>query len=99
MRAASVLLSHGCCSRSMTTAASRELRNQTRLLLDRVAAGEEITITVDGRAVALLGPLPPRQRWVPRQAFVRNVLAHRADAALTRDLAELAPETTDDLAP
>src|SRR5688572_25744690 len=43
-------LAHPCYDRRMTEVASRELRNNTRALLDRVAGGEEITITVGGRA-------------------------------------------------
>ena len=81
----------------MTDVASRELRNNTRSLLDRVEAGESITITVDGRAVAVLQPIGQRPRFVARDAFLRGVLAHQADAGLRRDLRELAPDTTDDL--
>jgi prevent-host-death family protein len=77
--------------------ASRELRNNTRALLDRVGAGEEITITVDGRPVALLRPLARRPRWLPREAFVSRVLTHQADPALATEVASLAPDTTDDL--
>ena len=83
----------------MTSVASRELRNQTRSLLDRVATGEAITITVDGRAVAVLGPLPRRTRWVTRSSFLDLVMANRADPALRDELDELAPDTTDDIAP
>jgi prevent-host-death family protein len=83
----------------MTDVASRELRNNTRALLDRVAAGETIRITVDGRPVAALEPLPGRPRWMSRDEFVRRVLAQQADPGLTADLRELAPDTTDDLAP
>jgi prevent-host-death family protein len=81
----------------MSEVASRELRNHTRSLLDRVAAGETITITVDGRPVAALEPLPTRPRWMGREEFVRKVLARQADSGLAHDLAELAPDTTDDL--
>jgi len=91
------LLSHVCYSRRMTEVASRELRNGTRALLDRVAAGEHITITVDGRAVAKLVPPEPRPRWMMRDVFVARVLGHRADAGLAADLAELAPGSTADL--
>lgn len=35
----------------------RELRNQGGLVLDRVIAGERITVTRDGRPVAELSPL------------------------------------------
>jgi prevent-host-death family protein len=81
----------------MADVASRELRNHTRSLLDRVAAGETVRITVDGRPVAALQPLNDRPRWMPREEFVRRVLAQRADPGLARDLAELVPDTTDDL--
>jgi len=81
----------------MTEVASRELRNSTRALLDRVGAGEEITITVDGRPVARLQPLARRPRWLARDEFVRGVLARQADPNLAAELASLAPDTTDDL--
>ncbi len=89
--------SHMCYIRRMTEVASRQLRNQTRALLDRVAAGEQITVTVDGRAVARLVPPASRPRWMPREVFVASVLGHQADPDLAADLAELAPDTTADL--
>jgi prevent-host-death family protein len=82
----------------MSEVASRELRNATRRLLERVEAGEEVTITVDGRPVATLQPLRSRPRWIPRQDFVDRVVANQADAALREELLALAPGTTDDLA-
>lgn len=91
------LPSHSCYVCRMLEVASRELRNRTRALLDRVAAGETVTITVDGRPVAILGPLGRRPRWLPRDDFVRRVLRHQADAALASDLRDLAPGTTDEL--
>jgi prevent-host-death family protein len=81
----------------MAEVASRDLRNRTRALLDRVAAGERITITVDGRPVAELTPFTQRARWMKRDRFIREVLAHQADHALADELAALADETTDDL--
>jgi prevent-host-death family protein len=81
----------------MSSVASRELRNQTRALLDRVAAGERITITVDGRPAAVLGPVEARSRWMPAAAFARLLAANQADSGLRDDLRELAPDTTDDL--
>ncbi len=81
----------------MSEVASRELRNHTRELLDRVAAGERITITVRGRPVAELTPIAQRQRWMRRDRFAREVLSHQADAGLADDLASLSDETTDDL--
>ena len=90
-------MTHMCYDRRMDTVASRELRNQTRSLLDRVAAGEEIAITVDGRPVAVLAPLPHRTRWMPRASFLQRLATHQADAALRDELTALAPDTTDDL--
>jgi prevent-host-death family protein len=81
----------------MTDIASRELRNNTRALLDRVEAGESITITVDGRPVAVLKPAERRSRFIARERFVQSLLSHRADAGLRADLRDLAPDTTDDL--
>ena len=81
----------------MTDVASRELRNNTRGLLDRVEAGEAITITIDGRPVAVLQPVGRRPRWLAREEFARRVLPHQADVGLAHELAELAPDTTDDI--
>ncbi len=77
--------------------ASRELRNNTRDLLDRVRAGEAITITVDGLPVAMLQPLSRRPRWLPRADFAHHVVSHQADAFLAQELGDLAPGTTEDL--
>ena len=82
----------------MTSIASRELRNSTRSLLDRVEAGETLTITVDGRPMAVLAPVGRRRRWVSSDEFVSTVLAHQADPALAHDLDDLAGEMTDDVA-
>ena len=81
----------------MSEVASRELRNNTRALLDRVEAGEAVTITVAGRPVAVLQPLARRARWLTREEFVRTIGAHQADAGLAAELRDLAGETTDDL--
>jgi prevent-host-death family protein len=81
----------------MSDVASRDLRNNTRAVLDRVAAGEDVTITVDGRAVATLRSVARRPRFIPRAEFVATVMAHQADRDLRRVLRDLAPDTTDDL--
>lgn len=82
----------------MSDVASRELRNNTRAILDRAAAGEEVTITVDGRPVATLRPAGRRPRFMGRAEFLETVLAHQADAGLRTVITDLAPDTTDDLA-
>ena len=81
----------------MPEVASRELRNSTRALLDRVGAGERLTITVDGRPVSVLAPVGHRTRWMPKRELAATLLAHQADAGLAVDLDELAGETTDDV--
>jgi prevent-host-death family protein len=81
----------------MTEVASRELRNDTRGLLRRVEAGEDVVITVDGRQVAVLLPISHRRRWLSRGEFVHRFSGRQADPALAEDLRELAPDTTDDL--
>ena len=85
-----------CYTRRMGEVASRELRNDTRGLLRRVEAGEDVVITVDGRPVAVLRPLGQRPHWVSRSDFVRRVL-RQADPALAGELRDLAPDITDDL--
>ncbi len=80
----------------MSEVASRELRNATRDVLRRVEAGERVTITVNGRPVAQLGPISPQGRWMRREEFLRRLV--QADAGLAGTLAELAPDTTDDAA-
>lgn len=85
-------------TRGMTEVASRELRNHTRALLERVAAGETITITVDGRPVARLEPIESRRQWIPRGEFMRLITDHQADPGLREDLRDLlGDETTDDM--
>jgi prevent-host-death family protein len=88
-----------CYDRRVTDVASRELRNSTRALLQRVEAGETITITVDGRAVAVLRPAGRRTRFMARDEFIGHVLGHRADRGLRAELRDLAPDTTDDIEP
>jgi prevent-host-death family protein len=81
----------------MADVGSRELRNNTRSLLERVEAGESITITLDGRPVATLESAGRRPRFMTRERFVRDLLAHRADPALRAAIRDLAPDTTDDI--
>ena len=78
----------------MTSVASRELRNNTRSLLDRVFAGETITITVNGREVAELRPVTRRRRWVSRAEFANRMLVRQADAAMADELHRLTPDAT-----
>lgn len=91
------VLSHTCYACRMADIASRELRNNTRALLDRVEAGEDLRITVDGRPVAVLVSAGRRVSSMPRARFMRLLGGHQADPGLRDELRELAPDTTDDL--
>jgi antitoxin (DNA-binding transcriptional repressor) of toxin-antitoxin stability system len=86
-----------CYNRRMPEVASRELRNDTRGLLRRVAEGEDIVITVDGQPVAALRRLNQRPRWIPGGDFARRLARRQADPGLRRELRELAPDSTADL--
>ena len=81
----------------MSAVAVRDLRNETRKVLERVRSGEVVTITVDGLPMAELRPLAERPRFVDRQTFAALIVSKQADPALADDLAELTPDTTDDL--
>ncbi len=86
-----------CYSRPVGIVPTRELRNNTRALLDRVDAGESITITVDGRPVAVLQGLDRRPRWMAKDEFVRRIVGRQADPGLRDELRDFAPDSTDDL--
>ena len=82
----------------MTDIAVRELRNNTRQVLERVDAGESITITVDGRPAAELRKLSSRPRFVSREWFVAKIRTTEAiNSSFADDISSLAPDTTDDV--
>jgi prevent-host-death family protein len=82
----------------MTTVASRDLRNHTADVLRQVADGARVTVTVNGRPVAEIGPIrATRPQLFARADFVELVSHHQADPGLSRDLKQLAGDTTDDL--
>jgi prevent-host-death family protein len=84
----------------MTSVASRDLRNHTADVLRQVSGGTRITITVNGKPVAVISPVRALRPQFFTKADLLTLLAdHQADAALSRDLDELAGETTDDLDP
>ncbi len=91
------LMSHVCYTCGMSEVASRELRNNTRGLLRRVAGGEDIVITVGGQPVAALRPLNHRPRWINGVDFARRLTRHQADSGLRTELRVLSPDTTDAL--
>jgi prevent-host-death family protein len=81
----------------MVDVPARELRNDVSSVLRRVEAGERLRITVSGRPVAELVPLPSRPTSIPWEQFRESLQGTLADSGLTQQLAELIPETTDDL--
>jgi prevent-host-death family protein len=84
----------------MSVVPARELRNDTAGVLRRVEAGEDITITVRGRPVAVLTPVrPQRRRRITREELLTRLRRSQADPGLRDDLLALAGETTDDLGP
>lgn len=80
----------------MTDIPARELRNDVSGVLRRVEAGEHLRVTVSGRPVAELIPLPRRPTTLPWDVFIEGSDEWRADSDLTKDLALLLPDTTDD---
>lgn len=81
----------------VTDVPARDLRNDVSAVLRRVEQGERLRVTVSGRPVAELLPLPTRPRLMPWTAFFRDSGRWRADPGLVRELADLLPGTTDDL--
>jgi prevent-host-death family protein len=81
----------------VTDLPARELRNDVSAVLRRVESGERLRVTVSGRPVAELVPLVTRPSSISWRALQESLISARADAALTRELAELNPDTTDDM--
>lgn len=81
----------------MTDVPARELRNDVSSVLRRVEAGEKLRVTVSGRPVAELVPLVSRPSTISWAELQESLDGARADAALARQLADLNPDTTDDV--
>lgn len=75
----------------------RDLRNDTGGVLRRVERGETLIVHSNRRPVAQIAPLPERPTWMPADRFFATVLAHPADPQLRHDLADLQPDTIEDL--
>jgi prevent-host-death family protein len=69
----------------MKTIPQRDLRNRSGEILRQAETGEEFTITVEGRAVAMLVPCPKRQ-WVPRAEYVRALTGLPPDPTFFSDI-------------
>ncbi len=72
----------------------RELRNHGGRVVDRVALGEHLTVTRDGKPVAMLLPLEPPplsslalvNRWATLPPMNPDSLRHDVDAILDQAL-------------
>ncbi len=80
----------------MTDVPARDLRNDVSGVLRRVEAGERLRVTVSGRPVAELVPLPRRPGSMPWEEFIHRADEWRSDAGLAVQLRRVLPETTDD---
>lgn len=72
----------------MKTIPQRVLCNESAEVLRQAEAGQQFTITVDGRPVAQLGPLP-RREWVPKAEYLRLISQGGHDPDFFDDLAEI----------
>lgn len=81
----------------MTDIPALDLRNDVSAVLRRVEHREHLRVTVSGRPVAQLLPLPTRPTSMAWSAFFQHSDRWRADPRLARELADLLPDTTDDL--
>jgi prevent-host-death family protein len=77
----------------MATIPQKELRNQVGEVLRRAESGEELTITVSGRPVAVLGPAL-RRRWIPSEQLAELWRAP-ADPTLGADLEQIGGDLVD----
>lgn len=76
----------------MATIPQRELRNNVTEVLRRAESGERLTITVNGRPVAELGPIPGHQRGTPAELLRRILAENPPDAGLAADLRRMRDE-------
>jgi len=81
----------------MSTITVRQLRNEVSDVVRRAEGGEELTVTVNGRAAARIVPLASKPRSIPWSVFDAAMARAAADVGLAVDLAEVLAETTDDV--
>ena len=75
----------------------RDLRNRTSQVIDAVQAGERVTLTVHGEPVADIVPHRRRVKWLSGEQLRSDLAERAADAQLTRELADLAGQTLDNV--
>ncbi|MBS1847437.1 MAG: type II toxin-antitoxin system prevent-host-death family antitoxin [Actinobacteria bacterium] len=75
----------------------RELRNDTKEVIDAVRSGERVTLTVRGEPVADIVPHAQRARWLSGAALGTQLADRAADPGLRAQLDDLAGATLDEL--
>lgn len=79
----------------MTDVSSRDLRNHTREVLDRVQRGEPVRITVNRRPVAEIVPARDRPQWISGRSLEHMLRTAPADEGLLDDLRPLREQTVE----
>ena len=74
-----------CYISPMKAISQHELRNHNGEILRQAETGQQFTITVDGRPVAVLGPYPKRQ-WVPKAEVLKILRSQPSDPTFVEDL-------------
>ena len=75
----------------------RDLRNRTASVIDAVKAGERVVLTVNGEPAADIVPHGARTRWLNGGQLREQLGERSADAALRRELDELAGGKLDEI--
>ncbi|HEY3603685.1 MAG TPA: type II toxin-antitoxin system prevent-host-death family antitoxin [Sporichthyaceae bacterium] len=75
----------------------RDLRNHTAQVIDAVAAGERVTLTVHGEPIADIVPHGRRARWLAGDRLREQLAMRSADAGLSAELDVVAGQTLDEL--
>ncbi len=90
-----------CYSRSMTQPEreipQRELRNHISRILQEVASGHRLRITVRGRPVADLVPITEGRRFVPRPRVAKLLRDAPLDPGFSKDVDEVLGATIEEL--
>lgn len=77
----------------MAEVSIRELRNQGGKVIDRVHAGERVTVTRDGVPVAELHPVTPKPLSLEAVLERRHHLDHIDPAAFQSDIDDMLDQT------
>jgi len=82
---------------AMRTIPQRELRNDISRVLREVEGGESFEVTVDGRPVAKIVPIPQRRTFVPWAEVERLIREAPLDPGFARDVDDALDQTIDEL--